>query len=225
MSSTPLQTLFDKVKSLCVAATKDGKLEVQEVLNIAFVALKGIVAFTGLSVTEKKALVLLSLQHGLSAAGSLKGFDRIDPSISQELEKQVLSLATQSAFAALDAVPQVFEVGAAVSCVRQSLSKYLPFCSQAAEVLSTLDPKDSALIAEAVELLTGVQSALEVRTVESTQVSQTAVAAPVAAPAVPVAAAVAPVAPVAAVTAAVAPAPAPVAAVAPVAVAPVPALD
>jgi len=169
MSCTPLEAFIDKIKGQCVDAAKDGKIEVSELLTIAFVALKDIVAFESLSITEKKALVLLSLRHGLSAAGSLQGFAHIDSSLIVELEQQMLNLATRSAFAALDAAPQLFQAGA-VSCIRQSLSKYLPFCSQGAQILSTIDPKDSALIAEAVQ---GVQAVLQVRTAESTQVSQT----------------------------------------------------
>ena len=203
MSSTPLHAFVDKVKSLCVSATKDGKLEVKEVLSIAFVALKDIIAFSSLSVTEKKAIVFLSLQGGLSAAGSLKGFAHIDPSLTAELEKQMLNLATQAVFGALDAVPHLFQVGGLISFVRQSLSKYLPFCSEGAQVLSTLDPKDSALIAQALEALTGLESALQVRTVESSQVSQTPV--PVPAP-VPVSVVPAPVVPAPVVPAPVVPA-------------------
>ena len=203
-TATPLETLFDKVKTMFIDASKDGKLEPSEVLNIAFVVVKDVCLFKTLSLSEKKGLVLLSLQRGLSAAGSLKGFAHVDPSLIDELERQVLNLAVNSVFGAFDAVPQLLEVGnGLLSYVRRFLSKYLPFCSQAAEVVSAIDPKDGALISEAVKALQGVQCALQTRNVEPTQVSQNdnaAVAAPVAAAAVPAAA------PAAVAPAAVAPA-------------------
>jgi len=86
-----------------------------------------------------------------------------------------------------DAFPHVFaEVQGALSYIRQSLSKCLPACSQAAATVSVLDPKDAALIKEAVEAVKALVPVpaplLEVRSVETSQVSE----APSSSPAPPV---------------------------------------
>jgi len=168
MSGTPLQNIIDSVKQQFLDAKKDGRVTTTEVLAITATVLKQVQAFEGLSDDEKKSIAFLSLQQGLAAAGPLQGFSHVSPALVSELEAQVLHLAVNSAFAFLAAAP-------ALSYIRRFLSKYLPFCSQAAVAVSVVDPKDGALIAQAVEALKGVAHppGLQVRSVDTTLVSET----------------------------------------------------
>jgi hypothetical protein len=104
------------------------------------------------------------------------------------VEKQLLHIVVNAVFGLADAFPQIFaQMKGIVSSVRRFLSKYIPACSEAAAIASALDPKDGALIAEAVAVLkllttpaapASAPAPLEIRTVESTQESVVPAAAP-----------------------------------------------
>jgi hypothetical protein len=96
------------------------------------------------------------------------------------VEKQILHIVVNAVFGLADAFPQVFaQMKGIVSSVRRFLSKYIPACSEAAAIASALDPKDGALIAEAVAALKLLTTPpLEIRTVESTQESVVPAVAP-----------------------------------------------
>lgn len=176
MSATPLQTLVDTVKQLFLDAKAANKVTITQVVVITTTLVKQVCAFEALSEKEKKAIVLLALQQGLAAAGPLQGLSHVDPKLVSELENQALHLAVASVFGLLESAPELFaKIRSGLSLLRQFLSKYLPACSEAAAAASVLDPKDSALIAQAVEALDKVAgTSLQVRTVEPTQAAQNA---------------------------------------------------
>lgn len=193
MSTSKLQSLLDSTVTQFNELKKDGVLTLPEVLKVATGVFKEIYAFKDLSTDEKKGLVFLALQRGLKAAGHLHGLSHVDPGIVAEVEKQSLHMAVSAVFGLGDAFPQAFaEVQGFLSYIRCYLSKYLPACSEAAAVVSVLDPTDGALIAEAVKALKSVTApaaaaadpvahadlapALEVRTVETSPESVVPVA-------------------------------------------------
>jgi hypothetical protein len=168
MSACKLQLLIDSTVAQFNEAKKDGVLTVSEVVKIAGSILKDIYALHGVSMEEKKAFLLMALKRGLDAAGHLQGLSHVDPAVLAEVEKQSIDMAVTAVFGLGDAFPQAFaEIQSIVSYVRSFLSKYLPGCSQAAVVAAVLDPKDAALIAEAVKSLAHAET-LQVRTVETT---------------------------------------------------------
>jgi len=176
MSASNLQSLLDSTVAQFNEVKKDGSLTLPEVVKIATTVFKGVYALENVSKHEKKAFVLMALERGISAAGPLQGLSHVDPAIVSEVEKQALHLAVSAVFGLEDAFPHAFaEVQGALSYIRRSLSKCLPACSQAAVTVSVLDPKDAALIAEAVKAAPAFAAPpaplLEVRSVETSQVS------------------------------------------------------
>ena len=191
MSTSKLQALLDSTVAQFNELKNGGALTLPEVLKIATGVFKEIYKTKTLSTEEKKALVFLALQRGLKAAGPLQGLSHVDPGIVSEVEKQSLHMAVTAVFGLGDAFPQAFaEIQGFLSYIRCFLSKYLPACSEAATVVYGLDPKDGALIAEAVKALKAVTAApapapasapapppgLEVRTVETSPESVVPVA-------------------------------------------------
>jgi hypothetical protein len=169
MPGSKLELLLDSTVTQFKEVQKTGALTLPEVVKIATTVAKEIYTLETLTTEEKKAVVLMALQRGLDSVGPLQGLSHVDPALASEVEKHVLHIAVTAIFGLGDVFPQAF-AGAqnALSYIRSSLSKYLPFCSQAA-VASALDPKDTALIAEAVKAFGSVSApALEVRTVETT---------------------------------------------------------
>jgi hypothetical protein len=172
MGASKLELLLDSTVTQFKEVQKTGTLTLPQVLKIATTVAKDIYTLETLTTEEKKAVVLMALQRGLDSVGPLKILNHVDPALASEVEKHVLHVAVMAIFGLGDVFPHAF-AGAqnALSYVRSYLSKYLPFCSQAAAVASTLDPKDTLLIAEAVKALKAFDSvsapALEVRTVET----------------------------------------------------------
>jgi hypothetical protein len=186
MSVTIIQQIVADAKVAFIAAKSDGKLEAEEVVQIALSVGKKVYAIAGASLQEKEALVLLCLKKGLAAAGGLQGLADLVGSGPEGLaaaEKQVLGAALKSVNILREHVPKMFGVSPAA---------LLSCCSAVASVGSALLPKDAALIMEALQCVEAFAGKADV--------SGNAV---VAAPAAPVAPA--PVAPVAAVAAPVAP--------------------
>lgn len=148
MSSSPsiLEGIILEVRDGFVEAKSDGKLEAAEVIHIASIASQKIYKLVGLSMADKRALIMLALKRGLDAAGGLHGLDDLvglGPEALATTERQVLNAALASVDGLLAAVPRLF------APVKSMLAACLPFCSSAESVLTALDPRDAALIHEA----------------------------------------------------------------------------
>ena len=148
MSSQPslLEGIIQEVRDGFVEAKSDGKLEAAEVIHIASIVSQKIYKLGGLSMADKKALVMLSLKKGLDAAGGLHGLEDLaglGPEALATAERQVLNAAIASVDGLLAAVPRLF------APLKGALASCLPFCSSAENTLTALDPKDAALIHEA----------------------------------------------------------------------------
>ena len=152
-----IKSLINETKAAIVIAKFDGKLEVSEVIQIATVCAQKIHALSNCSKEEKKALIHFALKKGLESAGGLSGLSEFvssNPAVLAEAERQILAGALVAVDTLMDAAPHLFApVQKAVSSLRRSLSVCLPVCSQVAAVVSILDPKDSALVGEAMTVL------------------------------------------------------------------------
>jgi len=164
-----LQKLFDSIKSQLTALQKSGGLTTGSLLKVATELIREVYCLEGLTLEEQKALVFSALQQALASLGPLENFFHTDASV-------VAHMAVNAVFGLQEAFPAVFaQAQGLLSYIIGFLSKHLPLCSQAAAVVSVVDPKDSALIAKAVEALKAVTArpTLQVRNVETTQVSET----------------------------------------------------
>jgi hypothetical protein len=150
-----LQGIINETKAAFVVAKFDGKLEATEVVQIATTLAMKIYALSNCSLDEKKALVVFALKKGLEAAGGLHGLTDLSgsgPAGLAAAEKQVLDAALAAVDVLLGAAPKLFApVQNFLSSLRESLSTCLPFCSQVAALAATLDPKDSAVIVQALK--------------------------------------------------------------------------
>ena len=187
MSATQIQQAIADAKVAFIAAKSDGKLQAEEVVQIALLVGKKIYTIFGASLAEKEALVLLCLKKGLAAAGGMQGLD--DPAA----EKQVLAAALKTVKLMKEYVPQLF-----------ALPKgFFSCCSGLAAAGAALLPKDAAVIMEALQLVESFAPVAavpveEVSAVATIQESAAGVAAaPVAAAAAAAAAPVAAAAPAA----------------------------
>jgi hypothetical protein len=153
-SVSALEALVDEVKRGITAAKSDGKLEGAEVVQIAGDTAKKVFLLGVGTIAEKKALILHALQKGLAAAGGLQGLADLEasgPAGIAAAEKQVLAAALASVDSLMKVAPQLFEpFRGCVSGLKAHLLKLLPFCSQAATMVSALNPKDAKLIQEAL---------------------------------------------------------------------------
>lgn len=138
-----LEDIVKDARNQFILAKADGKLEAGEVVQIAVSVAQKVQKLGGLSGTEKKAVVLLSLKRGLEAAGGIPG---IAEEMRAEMEKQLLA----SASAAID-------VAVAVSQGKIDLRKpavwkavCLPLCSAAAQLAAAKVPKDVPVLKEAL---------------------------------------------------------------------------
>ena len=148
MSATLLNTIVRDAKVAFVVAKHDGQLEAAEVVQIAVMISKRVHALENLSLAEKDALVMLCLKKGLSAANGLQGLSALaeaGPEGMAAAEHQVLAAGVAAAKSLQDAVPQLF------APVKNSLQACLPCFAQCAAVAAVLDPKDAALIQEALQ--------------------------------------------------------------------------
>lgn len=171
-SVTGFQGIINETKAAFVIAKFDGKLEASEVVQIATEVAMKVHALSAGSLDEKKAIVALALKKGLAAADGLHGLADLaenSPAGVAAAEKQVLDAALAAVNALLGAAPHLFAPAQTLlSSLRQSLSKCLPFCSQVKSLAEVLDPKDSALIAEAVEAVKSVAEGRVPEVVKST---------------------------------------------------------
>ena len=71
MSLTPLEELVKETRNAFIIAKADGVLDAGEVIQIATILVVKIQKLVGLSGSEKKAMLLLTLKKGLDASGGL----------------------------------------------------------------------------------------------------------------------------------------------------------
>jgi len=138
-----IETIIRDAKVDFVIAKHDGVLEASEVVHIALVVAKKVFALANLSEDEKDALVLLCLKKGLAAADGMAGLPALaalPPATVAAVEEQFLKAGVSAARAMRAAFP-----------VKKALLACLPYCSAVAAVL---DPKDAAVVKEALQLLT-----------------------------------------------------------------------
>ena len=141
-----LEGIIQEVRDGFIEAKADGKLEAAEVVHIASLVSQKIYKLSGMSVADKKALVLLALKKGLDAAGGLQGLGDLaglGPEALATAERQVLNAALASVDGLLSLVPHLF------APMKSAVAACLPFCSSAESALTALAPKDAALIHEA----------------------------------------------------------------------------
>jgi len=137
MSATQIQQAIADAKVAFIAAKSDGKLQAEEVVQIALSVGQKIHTIFGASLAEKEALVLLCLKKGLAAAGGMQGLE--DPAA----EKQVLAAALKTVKLMKEHVPELFAVP----------KGFFSCCSGVAAAGAALLPKDAAVIMEALQLV------------------------------------------------------------------------
>ena len=184
VSLSPLQTILKETEEAFVAAKADGKLEATEVVQIALQISKKIHLLSGLSLADKKALILLALKKGMVSAQGLHGMAELvgsGPDGMAAAERQILNGAMAAVDGLMSHVPQLF------APVKNALLACLPFLSQAANVASQLLPQDAALIHEAFGCAASVagKAPVPAAVVSSLESVETVVAAVPAVPAVP----------------------------------------
>lgn len=147
-----IETIIRDAKVDFVIAKHDGVLEAAEVVQIALKIARKVFALANLSEDEKDALVLLCLKKGLAAADGMAGLPALaalPPGALAAVEEQFLKAGVSAARAMRAAVPALF------APVKKVLLGCLPYCSAVAAVL---DPKDAAVVHEALQLLTPVDT-------------------------------------------------------------------
>jgi hypothetical protein len=150
-----LETIIRDAKVEFLIAKHDGVLEASEVIHIGLNVAKKVFALANLSEEEKDAMVILCLKKGLAAAGGLSGLPglaALPPAALDAVEEQLLKAGVGAAHAMRKAAPALF------APVKKALLGCLPYCSL---VASVMDPKDAAVLHEAVQVLTPVQAIQE----------------------------------------------------------------
>jgi hypothetical protein len=139
-------------------AKRDGTLEVSEVIQIALDAAKKVYVLQHLSENEQDALVTLCLKKGLSAADGLRGlpaFAAVQGAALDALEAQVLQAGLTAVKMMRKNAPALF------APVKKLLARCLPACSLVSSVVKVLDPKDSAIVEEALQLVSQTADATQ----------------------------------------------------------------
>jgi hypothetical protein len=153
-----IETIIRDAKVEFLIAKHDGVLEASEVVHIALSVAKKVFALANLSEDEKDALVLLCLKKGLAAADGMAGlpaFAALPPGAVAAVEEQFL----KAGVSAVRAMRAAFPVKKALLCC-------LPYCSAA---MTVLDPKDAAIVQDALQLLNPVDTT-QVTVVQSSDV-------------------------------------------------------
>ena len=158
-----IETIIRDAKVDFLIAKHDGVLEATEVVRIALTVAKKVFALANLSEDEKDAIVLLCLKKGLAAAdgmADLPALAALPPAALAAVEEQFLKAGVGAARAMRAAVPALF------APVKKALLGCFPYCSV---VMTVLDPKDAAVVQEALQLLTPVETiqAVVVQTAEA----------------------------------------------------------
>jgi hypothetical protein len=148
--ASPLELIVREAKVEFAIAKHDGVLEVSEIISIALLVAKKVYALTGLSETEKNAMVVLALKKGLAVAGGLDGlpaFSAIPASAREAVEDQLLKAGLSAVQAMRAAAPALF------APLKKAVRSCLPYCSAIQSAAAAIDPKAAALIQEALKLV------------------------------------------------------------------------
>jgi hypothetical protein len=152
--------LEDIIKGACDAFTTakaDGVLEAGEVVQIAVDVARKLQRLAGLSGSEKKAVVLLTLKKGLDAAGgvaSLPGLKEASLEMQEGFECQLLAAAGAAldiAFAAAAGKIDLQKPASWKAC--------LPACLSLAQAAVVLVPKDQQIVKDALNFALALKPA------------------------------------------------------------------
>jgi hypothetical protein len=139
-------------------AKDDGTLEVSEVIRISLDVAKKVYSLQHLSEKEQEALVRFCLKKGLAAAGGLNGlpaFAAVQGPALEALEGQVLHAGLTTVKMMRKNIPALF------APAKKLLARCLPACSLVASAVKVLDPKDSAIVEEALQFVSESASATQ----------------------------------------------------------------
>lgn len=144
MSLTPLEELVKETRNAFIIAKADGVLDAGEVIQIATILVVKIQKLVGLSGSEKKAMLLLTLKKGLDASGGLDTLTGLaDAETKRAFEESVMSAVSVSVDLLLSAASGKLDLRKPAhwrAC--------LPACLSAVKALL---PKDHAYLVEATK--------------------------------------------------------------------------
>jgi hypothetical protein len=150
-----VEVIVQGAKDAFTSAKSDGKLEVTEVIHIALDVAKKVYLLGHLSEKEQLALLKLCLKKGLVAAGglvSLPAFVNVPVDALDVLENQILQAGLSAVNVMKMNAPAFF------APLKNFLGRFLPGCTLLTSVVKVLDPKDSVILKEALELFENVGS-------------------------------------------------------------------
>jgi hypothetical protein len=183
-TATSLETIVKEAQDAFIAAKSDGKLEVGEVIQIALQVAQKLQRYgeaAALAGSEKAALVRLTLQKGLRAAGGLPVLAGATPEMVASVEAQLLSAAGAAVDAAIAAAHGKFGAFQAAATLHPLLSC---LCSGVAAVKAALPPSlVAAAVAKVPKDLPLLQEALALAGVSSSPSNPVLTTVAVAAPA------------------------------------------
>ena len=146
MSLTPVEELVKETRHAFIIAKADGVLDAGEVIQIATTLVVKIQKLVGLSGSEKKAMLLLTLKKGLDASGgldSLPGFADASAETKKVFEDSLMSAVSVSVDMLLSAAAGKLDLRKPASW-----AACLPACLSA---VTALVPKDHKYLMEATK--------------------------------------------------------------------------
>ena len=146
MSLTPVEELVKETRHAFIIAKADGVLDAGEVIQIATTLVMKIQRLVGLSGSEKKAMLLLTLKKGLDASGgldSLPGFADASAETKKVFEDSLMSAVSVSVDMLLSAAAGKLDLRKPASW-----AACLPACISA---VTALVPKDHKYLMEATK--------------------------------------------------------------------------
>lgn len=146
MSLTPVEELVKETRHAFIIAKADGVLDAGEVIQIATTLVVKIQKLVGLSGSEKKAMLLLTLKKGLEASGgldSLPGFVDASAETKKVFEDSLMSAVSVSVDMLLSAAAGKLDLRKPANWLA-----CLPACLSAVKALV---PKDHAYLMEATK--------------------------------------------------------------------------
>jgi len=146
MSLTPLEELVKETRHAFIIAKADGVLDAGEVIQIATMLVVKVQRLVGLSGSEKKAMLLLTLKKGLEASGgldSLPGFANASEETKKVFEDSLMSAVSVSVDMLLSAAAGKLDLKKPANWLA-----CLPACLSAVKALV---PKDHAYLMEATK--------------------------------------------------------------------------
>lgn len=146
--TNPLELIVKEARDAFIIAKADGVLEAGEVVQIAVDVARKLQRLGGLSGSEKKAIVLLTLKKGLDAAGgvaSLPGLAEATPELQAKFEQQILAAAGAALDVAVAAASGQIDLRKPASW-----KACLPVCTSLAQASLAFVPKDQPILKEAL---------------------------------------------------------------------------